>query len=377
VDRRLAIGIAALAMASCSSTDLSDLQSGTGGSGASAGSAGADASVPDSSSGAGGSAGSGGSAAATHTPPPDPGVPTSAGTDTVLAMHAFFFGDTNWSGAADEEAWQSFGYDLDGLASTPSSENHCAPAAGAGDTVKEDGPGGLDNSFGARILPLMGSVIPQPSQSVTDEIASGAFTVLFHMDNLGPGSNQSGVQAAVLHGTQLATPPKFDGTDVWPIRYDSVLGGDRNQPKLSIASSYVAGQIWVSAPKIDLVLALTSGSMNIALPIRRAVITMEITGVGASATASKGMIAGVLETEQLTDAIEDAAGAVSPSLCGSATTAAILDQVRQASDIMLDGTNGNPATTCNAISVGFGFDARPVKLGSVAPAEQPKPDPCP
>jgi hypothetical protein len=117
--------------------------------------------------------------------------------------------------------------------------------------------------------------------------------------------------------------------------------------------------------------------LKIALPIRRAVISMEITGVGASATASRGMIAGVLETEELVEPIEDAAAALVPELCNSTTTDAILDQVRQASDIMLDGTNGNPATTCNAISVGFGFDARPVKLGGVAPAGQPTPDPCP
>ena len=43
---------------------------------------------------------------------------------------------------------------------------------------------------------------------------------------------------------------------------------------------------------------------------------------------------------------------------------------------MADGTNGDPTKTCNAISIGLGFNAKAVKLGAVAPPAQPKPDPC-
>jgi hypothetical protein len=51
--------------------------------------------------------------------------------------------------------------------------------------------------------------------------------------------------------------------------------------------------------------------------------------------------------------------------------------VRQAADIMLDGTNGDPTQKCNGISFGIGFEAEAVERSGVAAPRAPNPSGCP
>ena len=52
------------------------------------------------------------------------------------------------------------------------------------------------------------------------------------------------------------------------------------------------------------------------------------------------------------------------------------DQIRQASDIMADGTQ-DPNSVCNGISVGLGFNMLFAGLGDIAPPAPDPPLPCP
>ncbi len=69
------------------------------------------------------------------------------------------------------------------------------------------------------------------------------------------------------------------------------------------------------------------------------------------------------------------AGVFDEGLCSGTTIDAVADQFRQASDIMKDGSQ-NPSMTCDGISIGLGFDASAVRIGSVAAPAPPQPDPC-
>ena len=51
-------------------------------------------------------------------------------------------------------------------------------------------------------------------------------------------------------------------------------------------------------------------------------------------------------------------------------------QIRQASDIMVDGTQ-DPAKTCNGISIGLGFEMSELQFGNVANPVAPTPHICP
>jgi hypothetical protein len=68
------------------------------------------------------------------------------------------------------------------------------------------------------------------------------------------------------------------------------------------------------------------------------------------------------------------AGKVSSSLCTGTALDGVLQQIRQGSDIMHDGTQ-DPTKVCDAVSIGLGFETRASKLGAPAPPVTSK-DPC-
>lgn len=353
-----------------------------GSGGAAGGSAGTDA---GSGGAAGGSAGTGALDGATQgvtcsnsptpctvPPPPSAQPPNTSGSTTVIAMSRVFLGDTDHQGNKSATAWKSFGYNLDDLVSRSTDENHCALASGASPTVKDDGDGGIDNSFGANLVPLMQSMQSDIAASSNQAISDGSYTEMVKLDNfLAPAQapDQNGVDGALYAGSKLGSAPAFDGTDVWPPTYESVVNGDVNAPVVTFPNSYVAGARWVSGDRTDLTLPLYMSGQFIFLPITGAVVTMRVQGTGVSASAVEGTIAGVLDTEAFIKEFERVAILLVPSLCNSSTLDAFANQIRNASDIMLDGTNGNPGKHCNGISIGIGFDGFGVKLGAVAAAK--------
>jgi len=131
--------------------------------------------------------------------------------------------------------------------------------------------------------------------------------------------------------------------------------------------------VWVSGSYGDLSLSLSVAGYALTLGIGKAIISMELDPSRNS--ASKGVIAGVLETEALVQEIKKVAGGFSKEFCSGTTVESLLDQLRGASDIMKDGTQ-SPGATCDGIAIGLGFEAKPIMLGTIAEATPPQPDPC-
>jgi hypothetical protein len=204
---------------------------------------------------------------------------------------------------------------------------------------------------------------------------AGEWTLLLRLNALSSAPDQSGILGALYAGAPTSSWPYWSGSDVWPVKPESLDNGDINQPKMVFPASYVAGGTWVSGPPAALTLTLGMSGYEPTLLLQRAVISMYVYGTGATAYATKGTIA-VIETEQLVAELKKVAGLSDPSLCSSTAFEGIATQIRQASDIMADGTNGDPSKTCNAISIGLGFEAFAAVLGGVAPPEASSPDPC-
>ena len=122
-------------------------------------------------------------------------------------------------------------------------------------------------------------------------------------------------------------------------------------------------------------LQLTISGFTLALDITNAYVTLDLADGNKSGT--NGTIAGILDTEQLVAEISKVAAAFDESFCDpeSPTLVSILNQLRQASDIMKNGTQ-NPGAECDGISIGLGFNTKAVKLGPVAEEAKPPPDPC-
>lgn len=316
-------------------------------------------------------------------PPKAPEAGTACSdTGSTQAINELFLGDTDRNGTSNPtNAWKNFGYNLDGLISTKTATNLCKPrAGGSAAAVYPDGDKGIDNSFGKNILPIILGLASDLSQTANESIQEGDFTVMLDLEKL--GTNCTGAAAKLYAGGKLVDAmdmqlkPKFDGTDVWPVSAELLSNPmDPKSSKIVFPQAYVAGNTWVSGTKGTVSLQLSISGYTVSLDINNAYVTLEL-GAG-NTSGTNGTIAGVLNTEQLVEQISKVAAAFEQSFCDpkSPTLVSILNQLRQASDIMADGTQ-KPGVECDGISIGIGFNTKAVKLGGVAKPGDPPPDPC-
>jgi len=304
---------------------------------------------------------------------------TGGGDAVVLAIHHLLLGDTLPNGTFSSTAWKQYGMNIDGKVSTSQSIDLCKPAAGANkNSVYPDGNDGIDNSFGRNLMPIWTSLWSDFSAQVNDAIATGDFTHLFRIEGIGVGQTGTFPSQVYVGAKENGQPPSWQGTDVWAINSTCLVNSDPALPKLQfpIASVDVdaAGvRRWQSVTVGDLTLALPLSGTSMVLPIHGARITMSLSDDNAHATS--GIVSGVIDTEEYITVLAQWAGSFDPSLCPpSATFESIAQQIRQASDILSDGTQ-DPAKTCNGISIGLGFDADLALLGGVFDPIIP-PDPC-
>jgi len=266
--------------------------------------------------------------------------------------------------------WKHFGYDLDGKQSTATSMDLCKPRNGATPkAVYPDGDLGTDNSFGKNILPLIIGLSAGAPQAINDSIAQGKFTLMLDMEKLGAGTDYNPLTTQLYAGADLGKAPAFDGTDLWPVRPELL-----NDPaditkgsKVNFPMSYVTKNTWVSGSKGDVNLALSIQGFTLSLTISNAVITMDMDA--GHKKGMKGVIAGVLNTDVLISELQKVAGSFDVSFCdpNNPTFMSLASEIAQASDILHDGTQ-DPTKTCDGISIGLGFDADVVQLGTIAAA---------
>ena len=315
---------------------------------------------------------------------PEAGVPGD-GPGTTLAINKLFLGDTTRDGTPDQNAWKSYGYDLDGYKSTVKSKVHCKyNEGGEKSAVQTDGNDGIDNSFGQNIMPVIVGLASDAASQINETIAEGSFTIILEVGGVGTGKDYVNLPAALYAGANLGSAPAFDGTDEWPVfcelmtdcKTADTMQYPDNKSKVQFTSSYIAGGTWVSGSKSTVSLSLSLQGFALSLNIREAVISADMaSGSPAPTAASNGVIAGILETDELIASLAKVAGSISTSLCSGPTFDSVAQQIKAASDIMKDGTQ-DAAQNCNGISVGLGFDMKAVKVGPVLDQAPPGTDPC-
>ena len=107
------------------------------------------------------------------------------------------------------------------------------------------------------------------------------------------------------------------------------------------------------------------------IPLRHARVTMTV----VAGSYASGTISGIAATEELVAELEKVAGRIGTQLCGGSTLDTMRQTIRQASDILVDGTQ-DPTKDCNGVSFGIGFSAKQVTASGVAPAPAAGPDLC-
>jgi hypothetical protein len=329
--------------------------------------------------------GPGGAGGGTQVGVQPPGRPSGAGpgdgAGVVFGVSHIYIGTKTRAGVEDAKAWADFGYDLDQQITTNDFNNHCTPAGGgAPKTVFPDGNNGIDNSFGKYLLPIIktaasslggGDLEAELNSAITD----GDFNLMLDLRQLGANANYDPIATYLYAGKDgvgsnwLLVPEFF--TPQPPASMTPPGTNILDTTKVKFPNSYVNEHVWVSGDKgqVDLSFAISDATFTLA--IRSAVITMKMDP--SRATATEGVIAGVLDTEELINQVREILG---PFIsCEGAGVDGILNQIRQGSDIMKDGSNG-PGQECNGISIGIGFDAKPVQIVGVGEPSGPGEDPC-
>lgn len=312
--------------------------------------------------GAGGAGGSGGSVACIDA------------DDVVLAVNAFFYGDTDFDGGLNPSAWMQLGHDIDGVSTHGDYTGHCQPAAGAQAASLDDGDNGIDNGFGKTVLPVFTSLLPTFSINAQQIINDGNFTLLLKLDEIVDGLDQDPLVARLYGAAPLGMPPAFDGTDCWPILQEQ-LGAppDVDSVQVVFTDSVLAGNQWSSgSTPVTVELPLNLLGIQATIRVYQARLSMFLDS--KHETATLGRLGGVLDADEFVDEMRNVFAFADLAYCAEAFDA-FETQIRRAADIMVDGTQDD-SQVCNGISIGLGFTMTEVGIGGVAPA-QPKPaKPC-
>ncbi len=319
------------------------------------------------------------------TPPTSSGPATTATMAQNFALHTLQLGDTDRSGNMNQNAWESYGFNLDGKETTELSTDVCTRFTGAPKSVQVDGNGGIDNSFGANLLPLIQTVAGNGlDQTLNTAIGGGSFTVMLDITGLTSDATQTNtaLSGQLFAGGKFVAPdggaamPTWTPADNWPVigsllvNPTSVASGST----IKFPDAYVVNGTWVSgSPIATLSLQLSVSGQSLTLNVHQATITIDHT---MPAHMTNGTIAGVITTSELIMSLMQIAGHLSTSLCGGAAFNSIATQIEQDSDIIHDGTNV-AGTPCDAISIGLGFTADQIGLPTeVAVPGAPTPNPC-
>ena len=310
-------------------------------------------------------------------PPPNVGAPTASTAKHAFALRVLFLGDTNRASVASPDAWKSLGYDLDGLASSATSSDHCALRDGADPRVRLDGAMGIDNAFGAHVLPVIAALDPALSRTTNEVLAAGRGNTLVEVTglDLDPSQTASGLSARSFDAAARTNRPAWNGSDDLSVLPASLVDGATlaSGAKGTFREAYV-NQGVVVARAGSLRVRLPIGGGTLALTIRNATISFRKPKTGFD--TAEGTLAGTLDVDELLGHLRDEAGRFSTTLCEGTRYDDLAESVRRAADMLRDGTNRELAT-CDAISIGLGFVATELRpLTNVANDPAPPADPC-
>lgn len=302
-----------------------------------------------------------------HPPPPPSGATGEAKKSFVFAVRSF---------TTRTDAGAILGYDLDDRCTgTPGSTTADAPCVSPGETLIVDGENGIDNalvglseSFGVGNDAGEGDDLV--AQNVNGEISSGYFTNLIGLFDYNGLPNDDEVRVRVVPGVGpplvsnedggAATngPPLWDGNDTWNHTADDISPGDPPVWGKTI-KGYVVDDVLVVPARGNVAVGLLGRE----LLVSGGVLTARMVREGGEV---RGLTGGIIAGRALADHLLQILAVLSlqeKSICEH--FAPVLQEVLcGARDIPFDQKKDGQGLACDAISLGFGFEAAPARLGA-------------
>ncbi|MCS6798122.1 MAG: hypothetical protein NZ898_06285 [Myxococcota bacterium] len=320
-------------------------------------------------------------------PPPRPDVSDDGSMEMVFALRDVFLDQG--------EAWRTTGFDLDGRCSygaVPDVE--CRPPARGAPHVL-DGEGGIDNSFGENLFPLVAVTLVGLEGQARAAQAAGDGTVVLRIRGYngraddprvdvtlgfavaatpGPGGGRPpaqpifGPEGPRTADGQPLPPPQWAGEDFFWVRDDWFVMGDENRPLVRDDNAYVAGWRAVMAlpERTELLFQSSAGSVVVRLTGGFAVGTLsrDLARLEPAVVAGRWAITDILQTAETV------------GICpGSPQYEILRNQLDRIADLRATPGTGGPGVECNAISVGVRFTGYRAHWAGLAPAP-PRRDAC-
>jgi hypothetical protein len=284
--------------------------------------------------------------------------------------------------------WETIGFDLDGICSEPPDPKvSCKPPA-SGASGEVDGVGGIDNSVGHNVFPLVQLAIPDLQDVARENQAAGIGAVLLRIrgwngeDNdprvdvtvtqsaLGTASEDGSRPELVIDGTDATLPdggqpppPAWMGDDYWWARSETFVGGNAERPRVRDDTAYVAkGRLVVALPeRVDIIFAAQQQGVLVRLTDAR--LTADFSD--DRRRLERVIVAGRWSVNDLLDTAE------AVGVCqGSEIYDLVFGQLMRSADVRSRPGTGGPNVECNAVSVGVEFSGYRGHFGGIMDAPE-------
>ncbi len=285
---------------------------------------------------------------------------------------------------AQADGWANYGYDLDdACTSAPTYAAECTPPSGGRPPV--DGPGGVDNVFGALLYPLVALTTPRLEEQSRATIEAGLGLPIMRVRGWNGTPNDPRLDVSIMQAVfgapgsaDLSPPPvpanpgtarpAWDGRDWFWVRDDAFLRGSLESPLIRDDNAYIADGVFVARlpDRVDIVFAAETNG-----------VLVRITGAVATGRLSADGLS--LEEVRVSGrwAINDLlATARNIGVCeGERDYELLAGQLDRIADVRSTPGTGGPGVECNALSLGVGFTGTRVRVAGVAPGPE-LPDLC-
>lgn len=278
------------------------------------------------------------------------------------------------------------GLDLDNTCTCPGPET-CKGLSG---TPHCDGDGGTDNSTGGVFTSFAALTSDFSDDALNASLRAGASTVLFRVKGYNGGQNDKQVTFIVYTSRGLyrgppsdagtddaASPPQYDGTDIWSIDPSSLLGGSSVDAGMSCEGNdtvcvplYADTEAYVKdgelVAHVDFPITIGPAGTSLVLTISAATLHAKLIPDGASFRIDDGQIAGRFNAGGMITALGVSTDPVTKkgALCNNQIVYQnIKARVCNAADIMTHPIDDNTGKACDALSIAISFSASPGHLG--------------
>jgi hypothetical protein len=297
-------------------------------------------------------------------PPLRPTIADGTGDDAFYALR-------NITLVQNHDLWRTIGYDLDGRDTQDVGDPvECVPGGGADSVL--DGEGGVDNSFGQLITPLLLVAVPtfEADGRLNETNGLGAVLVLvkgwnglandplvdvivtqsvFGTPKVGGAIPDASVpDGGVNYDGGVPPLPRWDGNDAWWGRTDSFFSGDVTRPRIEDDNAYVADWTIVMRLPDRRDIIFSGDTQGVVFKLTDATLTLHVTP--DTDTVDRAILAGRWASNDILDAIPFV------NVCpGSGNYNLLQNLLNTSVDVRSTPGSGGPAVPCDALSVGMAF----------------------